>query len=343
MKNRISVFLLSGVAVCGIVLPGFGQGWKRHSRSAANQTAMAAAIPAGTPIRVRMIESLNSESAQVGQAFHATLEDAIVVNGQTLFPRNADVVGSVAEVHRSGRLSDPGIMKLVLSSVTSGSQSTTLTVAPIEIKGESHTTSNVEKIGGGTAVGAIIGGIAGGGKGAAIGAGAGAAAGTGVAAATGKREAKVQSEAVFTWTTIAAPSTASSNMQQPVQNAANTPANSNAANAGGAQTQASDPNASRSFSAHDRRVIRNCVEDSKADLPPGLAKRDSLPPGLEKQMDRNGTLPPGLQKRVRPLPQACEQQLPPLPNDLERVIYGGRVMLIDTNNRILDKFFLDEE
>ena len=28
---------------------------------------------------------------------------------------------------------------------------------------------------------------------------------------------------------------------------------------------------------------------------------------------------------------------------LERVIYGGRVMLIDTNNRILDKFFLDEE
>ncbi|HLQ50711.1 MAG TPA: hypothetical protein VK129_04385 [Terriglobales bacterium] len=342
MKNRISVFLLSGVAVCGIVLPGFGQGWKRHSRSAASQTAMAAAIPAGTSIRVRMIESLNSESAQVGQAFHATLEDAIVVNGQMLFPRNSDVVGSVAEVHRSGRLSDPGMLKLVLSSVTSGSQSTTLTVAPIEIKGESHTTSNVEKIGGGTAVGAIIGGIAGGGKGAAIGAGAGAAAGTGVAAATGKREAKVQSEAVFTWTTIAAPSTASSNMQ-PVQNAANTPANSNAANAGGAQTQASDPNASRSFSAHDRRVIRNCVEDSKADLPPGLAKRDSLPPGLEKQMDRNGTLPPGLQKRVRPLPQACEQQLPPLPNDLERVIYGGRVMLIDTNNRILDKFFLDEE
>ena len=78
-------------------------------------------------------------------------------------------------------------------------------------------------------------------------------------------------------------------------------------------------------------------------LPPGLAKRDSLPPGLEKQLDRNGTLPPGLQKRVRPLPEACERQLPLLPNDLERVVYGGRVMLIDSASRILDSFFLDEE
>ena len=50
------------------------------------------------------------------------------------------------------------------------------------------------KIGGGTALGALIGGIAGGGKGAAIGAGAGGAAGTGVAAATGKEEAIIPAE-----------------------------------------------------------------------------------------------------------------------------------------------------
>jgi len=337
MKNYVSAFLL----LCIVALPAFGYPRKKH-HSPATQTAMTA-IPASIPIRARIIDNLNSGTAQVGDTFHATLEDPIAANGRTLFPRNSDVIGSVLDVHRSGRLSDPGTLKLGLTSVTNGSQTMPLSVEPFEIKGESHTTSNVEKIGGGAAVGAIIGGIAGGGKGAAIGAGAGAAAGTGVAAATGKREAKVESEAVLTWTTTApataATSTISPQLAQSSTSSAPAPANSNAA----PQTPAPDPNASRSFSARDRRVIRNCFEENKADLPPGLAKRDSLPPGLQGQLERNGTLPPGLQKRVHPLPEACEQQLPPLPNDLERVVYAGRVMLIDSTNQILDSFFLDEE
>jgi len=337
MKNSISIFLL----LCVAALPAFGRQMKRRPHSSTTQTEMAA-IPSGTLVRARIIENLNSATAQVGQTFHATLEDPIVVNGQTLFPGNSDAMGSIVAVHRSGRLSDPGSLALALTSVTNGPQTTPLTVTPLEIKGESHTTSNVEKIGGGAAVGAIIGGIAGGGKGAAIGAGAGAAAGTGVAAATGKREAKVESEAVLTWTTTAPTTTSSSpSSPPPTQSSANSspaPANVNAG-----QAPVSDPNASRSFSARDRRIIRSCFEENKADLPPGLAKRDSLPPGLERQLERNGTLPPGLQKRVRPLPEACEQQLPPLPNDLERVVYATRVMLIDSGNRILDAFFLDEE
>src|SRR5574341_1561384 len=42
----------------------------------------------------------------------------------------------------------------------------------------------------------------------------------------------------------------------------------------------------------------------KKGLPPGLAKRERLPPGLQKQLRRNGTLPPGLQKKLEPLPQS---------------------------------------
>jgi hypothetical protein len=53
-------------------------------------------------------------------------------------------------------------------------------------------------------LGALIGGIAGGGKGAAIGAGAGGAAGTGVAAATGKEEAVIPAEKTLSFTTMAA-------------------------------------------------------------------------------------------------------------------------------------------
>src|SRR6185295_13228132 len=95
----------------------------------------------------------------------------------------------------------PGELDLVLNTVSSGGRTSSLRVAPLVIKGESHGKSNATKIGGGAVLGAIIGGIAGGGKGAAIGAGAGGAAGTGAAAATGKREATVDSEALLDFTT----------------------------------------------------------------------------------------------------------------------------------------------
>ena len=53
-------------------------------------------------------------------------------------------------------------------------------------------------------------------------------------------------------------------------------------------------------------------------MPPGLAKRDSLPPGLASQLQRNGTLPPGLAKRE--LPADLENQLPPVKEGYERSI-----------------------
>ena len=72
------------------------------------------------------------------------------------------------------------------------------------LQGKGHAKSNATKIGGGAALGAVIGGIAGGGKGAAIGAGAGGAAGTGLAAATGKEEAVIPAEKTLSFTTTAA-------------------------------------------------------------------------------------------------------------------------------------------
>ncbi len=62
-------------------------------------------------------------------------------------------------------------------------------------------------------------------------------------------------------------------------------------------------------------------------LPPGLAKREKLPPGLERQLVKNGTLPPGISKRA--LPPGLASRLGPLPTGTERVIVGGDVALID--------------
>ena len=70
-------------------------------------------------------------------------------------------------------------------------------------------------------------------------------------------------------------------------------------------------------------------------LPPGLAKRDSLPPGLQKQLEKNGTLPPGLAKRG--LPPELQSQLPAVPPGLERIIAGDDVVLLEkATGKILD-------
>jgi hypothetical protein len=88
--------------------------------------------------------------------------------------------------------------------------------------------------------------------------------------------------------------------------------------------------------ARQRTAIGNCLNDPKAGLPPGLAKRDRLPPGLERQLQRNGTLPPGLQKKVQALPSQCQVNLPRLPGGWERVVLGDRVIVLDPAKRIID-------
>jgi hypothetical protein len=286
-------------------------------------------IAPGTSIKIRVNDNLTSETANIGDAFHGTLEEPLTADGREVYPKGADVSGRVVDTHRSGRLSDPGELDLILSTVSSGNRTSSLHVQPLVIKGESHTKSNTTKIGATTVLGAIIGGIAGGGSGAAIGAGAGAAAGTGAAATTGKREAKVESEAVLTFVTVSAAEVTGKHIPGEAASSATAPATP------------VPSNASYLFTMRDRRVIRNCASDHAAEFPPETTLRAELPSGTERELHRDGTVPSDLQKKLQPLPLACVQQLPNLPSDMERVVYSGHVMLIDNNNRILDIFDLE--
>ncbi len=70
-------------------------------------------------------------------------------------------------------------------------------------------------------------------------------------------------------------------------------------------------------------------------MPPGLAKRQTLPPGLAMQIQRNGVLPPGLAKRN--LPPGLASRLPALPPGQQRLIVGNDVVLVErTTGLILD-------
>jgi hypothetical protein len=163
-------------------------------------TVAAETIPYGTKITILTGSQINSATAKTGDKFEANLASNLVVNGKTLAKTGAPVKGKVTFAKSSGRLHDPGQLSLRLTVIEVDGKMVPISTSAFRAKGKSHTKSNVTKIGGGTAAGAVLGGIFGGGKGALIGAAAGGAAGTGVAAATGKEEAVIHAETAATFT-----------------------------------------------------------------------------------------------------------------------------------------------
>ncbi|MGA9790389.1 MAG: hypothetical protein WBQ43_06825 [Terriglobales bacterium] len=99
----------------------------------------------------------------------------------------------------------------------------------------------------------------------------------------------------------------------------------------------------RYYSSHDRDEMRGWYHDQAEHLPPGLAKRDQLPPGLEKQLRVRGTLPPGLRKKMMPCPQELERRLPPPPAGYAHFVIGGHVALVNRSTyMVLDIFHFEQ-
>ena len=89
------------------------------------------------------------------------------------------------------------------------------------------------------------------------------------------------------------------------------------------------------FSTQEITLIQGWFRTNRSGLPPGLAKRETLPPGLEKQLRQKGTLPPGLQKKVQPLPIELERQLTVLPTGYRRVVIAGNVILMNPTTGLI--------
>ncbi len=151
-------------------------------------------IPAGTVVSVRLQNTVSSATASPGETFEAVLDQALVVNGQTVADKGAGVTGRVVEAKSSGRLHDSGYLRLTLASIEINGKSIPVQTSSLFAKGANHNKRNAALIGGGAGAGALIGGLAGGGKGALIGGLVGAGAGTGGAYATGKKDVAFAAE-----------------------------------------------------------------------------------------------------------------------------------------------------
>ncbi len=204
---NVRMWRYGGVAACAIVamtLAGCSKS-PETSDSASNKVVdifkgvKSVTLPEGSAIPVVLDQALSSKDARAGDPFEATVIEPVVVDGKTVIPKDARAKGHVVEARTSGRLQTVARLSLTLDSVEAGGKSYDIRTSSITRTGGSHNKRNVEFIGGGSALGAIIGGIAGHGKGAAIGAAAGAGAGTAAAAATGKKDVSLPAEAALTF------------------------------------------------------------------------------------------------------------------------------------------------
>ena len=87
------------------------------------------------------------------------------------------------------------------------------------------------------------------------------------------------------------------------------------------------------------RVVREYV--TRGNLPPGLAKRRTLPPGLSQQLRERGTLPPGLRDYYTPVPADWNPRFPAIPTYYQRYFVGSHLIIIDTRDNTLVSLIRD--
>lgn len=157
-------------------------------------------IASGTSLSVRLVDEIDSETAQPGQSFRATLDSPLAVDGDVVVPAGYDVHGHIIDVKSAGKFAGKSELTLQLDRIQVGGKSYSLQSDQYHREGSSRGKNTAAKVGTGAAIGAIIGGIAGGGKGAAIGAAAGGGLGGGVQAATKGQQIKLPTETVLNFT-----------------------------------------------------------------------------------------------------------------------------------------------
>jgi hypothetical protein len=151
-------------------------------------------VPAGTSVRIQMIDSVNSKQNQVGQTFAASLDAPIVVDETVVVPKGADVAVALTRAKASGKMKGSSELELQLTGIRAHGKSYPLASSSYQAVGASRGKQTAKRVGIGAAVGTAIGAIAGGGKGAAIGAGVGAGAGAAAQLLTHGKEVQVPSE-----------------------------------------------------------------------------------------------------------------------------------------------------
>jgi hypothetical protein len=157
---------------------------------------IATVVPSETRVRVSISETLSAKRNNVGDSFSGVLSEPLRTrSGGSVFKRGTRVSGTVVAAKGQGRFKGAGDLGIELTSIAGIPVHTSAYEQVAKGKGK----RTAVLAGGGTGLGAIIGGIAGGGKGALIGGLAGAGAGTAGSAFTGNKDVVIPAESNITF------------------------------------------------------------------------------------------------------------------------------------------------
>ena len=148
-------------------------------------------IPSGTTLRLDLKSAVSSDASQVEDTVRASLRQAVSVEGKPVLPAGTELVGTVTDVARSGRVKGRARVAYRFSSLRYDSERYDITTAQISHEARATKGKDATKIGVGAGVGAAVGALLGGGGGAAKGAAIGGAAGTGAVLATRGEEVRL--------------------------------------------------------------------------------------------------------------------------------------------------------
>jgi hypothetical protein len=119
-------------------------------------------IPAGTSVRVQMIDAVDSSVNHAGDMFHASLASPIVVDDQIVVPAGTDLNVKLTNAKSAGRMT--GQSQLVLELVRMQFQGKTYTLESNDYTQTGNSSGNrtAETVRGGAVLGTLLGAVIGG-------------------------------------------------------------------------------------------------------------------------------------------------------------------------------------
>jgi hypothetical protein len=134
-------------------------------------------LPAGTPLKVKLENTLSTFTSKEGDAFSGKVTDAVMLDGKTAIPAGATVQGRVTKVSEPRRIAGKATIGLFPETVIlPGGERYMLNAAVVDtslrngtdvntegqFKGDGHDAKDVTEFGFGTGGGMLVGGLAGG-------------------------------------------------------------------------------------------------------------------------------------------------------------------------------------
>jgi peptidoglycan hydrolase-like protein with peptidoglycan-binding domain len=210
VSKRLTALAVVIIFIAGFSTASFSQQSRPRYNSRSN-TGGGWTLPPDTIISVQMDQTLSSKTSRVGDRFTATVTVPVDVNGREAIPTGTVIEGRVTQVTPAKRMSKAGMIAIDFDSIiladgrrlalvgnlTSDDPDTRRRIDDENsVKGPNSDRKAIF-VGGAGTIGAVLGGIAGGGKGAIIGGVAGAGVGiAGVLLSKGE-EAEVRAGTPF--------------------------------------------------------------------------------------------------------------------------------------------------